>query len=140
MSDIYSPQKRSQIMASIFSKDTKPEILVRKRLFAKGYRFRKNIKTLPGKPDIVLKRYKTILLINGCFWHGHNCKASKLPSTNRTFWELKISANVKRDKKNIYKLKRLGWKVIQVWQCRIASEVKLERTILRIHNRLKKMN
>ena len=90
MSDIYSKSKRSSIMSKISGKDTKPEILVRKYLFSKGFRFRKNVKDLPGKPDIVLPKYKTIIFINGCFWHGHeNCKKATLPATNTEFGEKK---------------------------------------------------
>ena len=93
MSDIFSQTKRSDIMSKISSKDTKPEILVRKFLFSKGFRYRINVKTLPGKPDIVLPKYKTIIFVNGCFWHGHNCKEGKLPSSNTDFWKEKISNN-----------------------------------------------
>lgn len=136
--DIFSKRKRAEIMGRIKGKETKPEILIRKALFAKGYRYRKNVKSLPGKPDIVLSKLKTIILVNGCFWHGHNnCKASKLPATNTSFWKLKILSNIDRDKRNLGKLRRLGWHVIQVWQCSIASQAKLERTIIRVVNRLK---
>ena len=100
MSDIFSQTKRSDIMSKISSKDTKPEILVRKFLFSKGFRYRINVKTLPGKPDIVLPKYKTIIFVNGCFWHGHNCKKGKLPSSNTDFWKEKISNNKSRDAKN----------------------------------------
>ena len=86
-------------MSKISSKDTKPEILVRKFLFSKGFRYRINVKTLPGKPDIVLPKYKTIIFVNGCFWHGHNCKKGKLPSSNTDFWKEKISNNKSRDAK-----------------------------------------
>lgn len=89
MSDIFSFQKRSDIMSKIGGKNTKPEILVRKFLFSKGFRYRINVKTLPGKPDIVLPKYKTVIFINGCFWHGHNCKKGKLPSSNIDFWRKK---------------------------------------------------
>jgi DNA mismatch endonuclease, patch repair protein len=125
-------------MAAISSKDTKPEIIVRKQLFARGYRYRKNVKSLPGKPDIVLKKYKTIVLINGCFWHGHkNCKAAKLPDTNTLFWKTKITSNEIRDKRNISALIKAGWTVIVVWQCQILTKAKLENAIQRI---LRKLN
>jgi len=98
--DKFSPKKRSEIMSKITGKETKPEILVRKYLFAKGFRYRKNVKTLPGKPDIVLPKYKTVVFINGCFWHGHkNCKKANLPTTNFNFWKEKIDKNIIRDKK-----------------------------------------
>lgn len=121
MSDIFSQTKRSDIMPKISSKDTKPEILVRKFLFSKGFRYRINVKTLPGKPDIVLPKYKTIIFVNGCFWHGHNCKKGKLPSSNTDFWKEKISNNKSRDAKNSDLLVKLGWKVIIIWQCEISK-------------------
>jgi len=103
------------------------EISVRKALFSAGLRYRKNVKSLPGKPDIVLSRYKTVIFTHGCFWHGHEgCKASKLPESRRDFWEKKIRENVVRDKRNIEKLKRNGWKVIVVWRCELNSKRKRE--------------
>lgn len=130
MSDIFSLQKRSDIMSKIGGKNTKPEILVRKFLFSKGFRYRINVKTLPGKPDIVLPKYKTVIFINGCFWHGHNCKKGKLPSSNIDFWREKISNNKSRDDKNSDLLIKLGWKVIIIWQCEISNvnnrEIRLE--------------
>ena len=121
MSDIFSFQKRSDIMSKIGGKNTKPEILVRKFLFSKGFRYRINVKTLPGKPDIVLPKYKTVIFVNGCFWHGHNCKKGKLPSSNIDFWKEKISNNKSRDDKNADLLIKLGWKVIIIWQCEISK-------------------
>ena len=106
MSDIFSKQKRSEIMSKISGKETKPEILVRKFLFANGYRFRKNDKRYLGKPDIVLPKYKTIIFIHGCFWHGHNCLAGKLPETRKEFWKEKINGNIERDKKIRFKYRR----------------------------------
>lgn len=139
MSDIFSFQKRSDIMSKIGGKNTKPEILVRKFLFSKGLRYRINVKTLPGKPDIVLPKYKTVIFINGCFWHGHNCKKGKLPSSNIDFWRKKISNNKSRDDKNSDLLIKLGWKVIIIWQCEISNvnnrEIRLEFLLeeLRFH-------
>lgn len=130
MSDIFSSQKRSDIMSKISGKNTKPEILVRKFLFSKGFRYRINVKTLPGKPDIVLPKYNKIIFINGCFWHGHNCKKGKLPSSNIDFWKEKISNNKSRDDKNSDLLVKLGWKVIIIWQCEISK----------IDNRIKILN
>lgn len=130
MSDIFSFQKRSDIMSKIGGKNTKPEILVRKFLFSKGFRYRINVKTLPGKPDIVLPKYKTVIFVNGCFWHGHNCKKGKLPSSNIDFWREKISNNKSRDDKNSDLLIKLGWKVIIIWQCEISK----------IDNRIKILN
>lgn len=130
MSDIFSSQKRSDIMSKISGKNTKPEILVRKFLFSKGFRYRINVKTLPGKPDIVLPKYKTVIFINGCFWHGHNCKKGKLPSSNIDIWKEKISNNKSRDDKNSDLLVKLGWKVIIIWQCEVSK----------IDNRIKILN
>lgn len=130
MSDIFSLQKRSDIMSKIGEKNTKPEILVRKFLFSEGFRYRINVKTLPGKPDIVLPKYKTVIFINGCFWHGHNCKKGKLPSSNIDFWKGKISNNKSRDDKNSDLLVKLGWKVIIIWQCEVSK----------IDNRIKILN
>lgn len=137
MSDIYSKQKRSEIMSKISGKDTKPEILVRKLLFAKGFRFRKNDKRLPGTPDIVLPKYKTVIFIHGCFWHNHiGCKRSKLPKTNEVFWKKKISENVTRDDINVDKIKKMGWKVIIIWQCKLEKNIstELNRIIDNLHN------
>lgn len=121
MSDIFSPPKRSDIMSKIRGKNTKPEILVRKFLFSQGLRYRLNVKTLPGKPDIVLPKYKTVIFINGCFWHGHTCKKGQIPSTNIDFWKEKILSNKSRDDKNAMLLTKLGWNVITIWQCEIDS-------------------
>jgi DNA mismatch endonuclease (patch repair protein) len=121
MPDIYSKQKRSDIMSHISGKETKPEIFVRKFLFANGFRFRKNVKDLPGKPDIVLPKYKTVIFIHGCFWHGHTCKRGTLPTTNIEFWKTKIGRNVERDKGDVSELEKQGWKVIVIWQCEIKN-------------------
>lgn len=121
MSDIYSKSKRSDIMSKISGKETKPEILVRKYLFSKGFRFRKNVKELPGKPDIVLPKYKTVIFIHGCFWHGHTCKRGKLPQTNHQFWQKKIEKNIERDNHNTNKLEVKGWNIIIIWQCEIRN-------------------
>lgn len=123
MTDIFTPEKRSEIMSKISGRDTKLEVLVRKILFKRGFRFRKNDKRLPGKPDIVLPKYKTVIFINGCFWHSHNgCKESRLPKTRTEFWALKINGNVERDKRNIKDLKAMGWEVIILWECDLKSQ------------------
>jgi DNA mismatch endonuclease (patch repair protein) len=130
MSDIYSKSKRSDIMSKISGKETKPEILVRRYLFAEGFRFRKNVRDLLGKPDIVLPKYKTIIFIHGCFWHGHTCKRGTLPQTNYEFWQEKINRNIERDSHNITELKEKGWNVIVIWQCELKN-VELQNTRLR---------
>ena len=110
-------------MAAIKSKNTKPEIEVRKMLHSLGYRFRLHRKDLPGKPDIVLPKYKIAIFVNGCFWHQHeNCKHARIPKTNRDFWKKKLEGNKLRDKLKQSQLKDLGWKIINVWECEIKNE------------------
>lgn len=132
MADLYSESKRSEIMSKISGKETKPEILVRKFLFGQGLRFRKNMDTLPGKPDIILPKFKTVIFVHGCFWHGHTCKAGKLPETRKEFWTKKISDNIERDKKNISELSELGWKVIIVWQCDLKNKEKRDSRLQKL--------
>lgn len=123
MSDIYSKEKRSEIMSHITGKNTKPEIIVGKYLFAKGLRYRKNVRTLPGSPDFFFRKYKTAIFVNGCFWHGHeNCKMFRLPSSNQEFWEKKIRDNKQRDIRNKQELELLGYKVITIWQCQLNTK------------------
>ncbi|GHT04351.1 very short patch repair endonuclease [Bacteroidia bacterium] len=126
--DVFSKSKRSDIMSKVSGKDTKPEILVRKFLFSKGFRYRKNVNKLPGKPDIVLPKYKTIIFIHGCFWHGHeNCEAAKLPTSNVAYWTKKVSSNIERDCRNKQSLKSLGWNVIVIWECELKIKNRGER-------------
>lgn len=127
--DSISKEKRSILMSRIQSKDTKPEILVRKYLFSKGLRFRKNVKKMPGTPDIVLPKYNTIIFIHGCFWHGHTCRQGRLPTSNMEFWQNKITNNKKRDIQKIELLEKEGWKVIVIWQCELKNKVKSEETL-----------
>jgi len=117
MADVHSPEIRSKNMRAIRSADTKPELLVRKALFAAGFRYRLHKSELPGKPDIVLAKYQTVILIHGCFWHGHDCSYFKVPKTRTDFWLSKIQANQKRDQVVIIQLNNAGWHVIQVWEC-----------------------
>lgn len=125
MADKFTKEKRSNIMSHIAGKETKPEVMVRKFLFTKGLRYRKNDKRLPGKTDIVLPKYRTAVFVHGCFWHGHTgCPKSKLPDTQKEFWKKKISGNIKRDKKDIDELKLKKWNVITIWQCEISNTVK----------------
>jgi DNA mismatch endonuclease (patch repair protein) len=120
-------------MSKIKYKDTKLEVIVRKYLFSKGFRFRKNVKWLAGKPDIVLPKYKTVIFVHGCFWHGHpDCPKSKLPETRMDFWKKKIESNILNDKKNIALLQSYGWQTIVVWQCEINNKIKR-------NNRLEKL-
>ena len=124
--DVHSKKQRSFNMSQIKGKNTKPEVLVRKHLFSKGFRYRINDKRYPGKPDIVLPKHKTIIFIHGCFWHRHNCKYFKWPKTNSTFWKNKIERNIIRDKTNISELEKMEWKVLTIWECEINTRLKFQ--------------
>ena len=116
--DVHDKETRSYNMSQIKGKNTKPEELVRKYLFARGFRYRKNDKRLPGTPDIVLPKYRTVIFVNGCFWHGHKgCRYFVWPKNNAEIWKNKIESNISRDRKNAETLKDQGWKVIVVWEC-----------------------
>ena len=116
--DTISPEKRSEIMSSVRSKNTRPELRVRKYLCFHGIRYRVHIKDLPGSPDIVLQKYKAVIFVHGCFWHGHQgCRKSRLPTTRSSFWMDKRKANLERDARKISELIQLGWRVAVVWQC-----------------------
>lgn len=129
--DIWDKKKRSEVMSKIRSKNTKPELALRKALFARGFRYRVNVSNLPGKPDIVLPKYKTVIFLHGCFWHGHKgCKYAYTPKTNTKFWVDKITSNTERDKISTEKLTALGWNVITVWECEIRHEYKHNITML----------
>lgn len=121
MVDRLNSQQRSRNMAAIKGSNTKPEIVVRKFLHKLGYRFRLHDKKLPGSPDIVLTKYKTVILVNGCFWHMHSCPSFKIPETRREFWLSKLNGNRLRDLKNTAELEKLGWKVITIWECGIKD-------------------
>ena len=138
MADVHDPETRSYNMSRIKGVDTKPEEIVRKYLFSKGFRYRKNDKRYPGKPDIVLPKYKTVIFINGCFWHKHEgCKYFKWPKTNAEFWVNKIEGNVERDKRNYAELRNEGWRILVIWECELRKPIqeitmrKLEDSILR---------
>lgn len=121
--DIWSKKKRSKVMSKIRSKDTKPELMLRSLLHKAGYRFRVHRKDLPGNPDIVLPKYNTIIFVHGCFWHYHeDCREGRIPDTNTKFWKEKLERNVERDKKNQERLKKAGWDVLVVWECKIENE------------------
>lgn len=120
MTDKLTPEQRHRCMSRIRSKNTRPEILVRKFLFAHGFRYRVNVRNLPGTPDIVLRRFKTVIFINGCFWHGHEgCRYYVLPKSNVEFWERKIERNRNRDAANQMRLRLMGWSVMQIWECQL---------------------
>ena len=127
MADNHSKEVRSMNMSHIRSTNSKPEEIVRKYLFSQGFRYRKNVRGLPGTPDIVLAKYKTVIFVNGCFWHKHDCPRFVWPSSHQEYWEPKIQHNVERDKKNIETLNNLGWTVITVWECELKKKVREER-------------
>ena len=134
--DVHSKEVRSYNMSCIKGKGTKPEEIVRKYLFSQGLRYRKNDKRLPGTPDIVLPKYKTVVFVNGCFWHGHeSCKYFVWPKNNSEFWHKKISDNILRDQRKIQALDLQGWKVIVVWECKIKSDK--ENTLMNLIKEIK---
>lgn len=120
MADVHSKETRSYNMSRIKGKDTKPEMLVRKFLHSNGYRYKLHDKSLPGKPDIVLPKYKTVIFVHGCFWHGHeNCKYFVIPKTRTEWWLNKINGNIANDKKAVKALEEAGWKVVIIWTCEL---------------------
>ncbi len=129
MPDKMTSEQRSRCMSHIRSKNTKPEMLVRKFLFGRGFRYRLNSSKLPGHPDIVLRKYRTVIFVNGCFWHGHkDCKYFKLPKTNIEFWTTKIERNQARDIKDLDTLTKMGWNCITIWECQLKPKVR-EQTL-----------
>lgn len=137
MADVHTPEVRSYNMSMIRGKNTKPEIVVRKFLHSKGFRFRLYKKDLPGKPDIVLPKYKTVIFIHGCFWHGHNnCKYFVIPKTRTKWWLKKIIGNKKTDKRNNIKLRKNGWKIITLWECQLKSG-KILKTLSKLESKLR---
>lgn len=122
MTDTLPPERRSWVMSRVRSKNTKPEIKVRSILHRLGYRFRIRGTKLPGSPDIVLKKYQTVVFVHGCFWHQHKgCKKSRLPKSNQEFWSAKFNKNIERDRQNMIALNDLGWKVVVVWECELIN-------------------
>lgn len=119
--DIFNRTQRSYIMSRIKSKHTKPEMLVRRKLFSRGFRYRLHSKKLPGNPDVVLPKYSVVIFVNGCFWHQHNCPRARLPRTRIQWWKQKLNANVDRDKKNYCLLIKKGWRVLTIWECYIMN-------------------
>lgn len=130
MPDTLTPSERSALMAKIRSRDTGPELRVRKRLHALGFRFRLCRRDLPGTPDIVLTRYRTVIMVHGCLWHGHHfCAAMSRPKSNVEYWREKIRTNRERDKRKERELKRLGWRVITIWECETKNEEAIDGRI-----------
>ncbi len=139
MADIFNEEQRSYVMSRIRSKDTKPELLVRKYLHGMGFRYSLHNERLPGKPDMVLKKYKTCIFVNGCFWHGHkHCKAgTRLPETRPEWWKEKLTKNRKRDLRKITELLSLNWNVITIWECELKPK-KREATLEKVMKQLLK--
>ena len=132
MTDKMTPSQRHYCMSRIRSRNTKPELKVRQWLWRHGYRYRLNVKSVPGKPDIVMRKYRTAVFVNGCFWHGHEgCDKFKIPQTNREFWVNKIKRNQERDQRNYQVLHDNGWQVIVVWECQLQPKT-IEETMLRV--------
>lgn len=127
MADIVDAATRSRMMAGIRSKNTKPEMLIRKALHAKGFRYSLNSGNLPGKPDVVMPKWRVVIFVNRCFWHWHGCSISKLPKGNRLFWQQKLSANKLHDTKVKKELISLGWRVATIWECSTRSKTALEK-------------
>ena len=130
MADIVDKETRSRMMSGIRSVNTKPEHQIRQMLHGAGFRFRLHVKDLPGKPDIVLPKYKAVIFVNGCFWHGHNCHLFKLPATRREFWENKIARNAINDAVAIEKLLKAGWRIASVWECALRGRDKLKSDVI----------
>jgi len=130
MIDVHTAEQRRRNMSAIRHKNTKPEILVRSELHKRGFRFRVHRKDLPGNPDIVLPKYNAVILVNGCFWHGHECDLFKWPKTREEFWREKISSNVLRDSNNIRTLCAMGYRVLIIWECATKGPKKLESKFL----------
>lgn len=139
MADTKTPAERSENMSRIHSINTKPEEIVRKYLFSHGFRYRKNDKRYPGKPDIVLPKHHTIIFVNGCFWHMHGCSRSRLPRSNQEYWRPKIERNIQRDAENQQKLEADSWKVIVVWECELKKRTAEER-LSRLCDEIRKRN
>ena len=137
MADVHEPEVRSYNMSQIRGKNTKPEMLVRKFLHSNGFRYGLHNKSLPGKPDIVMRKYKTIIFIHGCFWHGHvGCKRFVLPKSNQSYWIPKIEANISRDNEICTQLRKSGWKIIIIWECELTT-LKRKKTLRRLVDEIK---
>lgn len=128
MADVVSPEKRSQMMAGIKGKNTKPEMLMRSALHRLGFRYKLHGKGMPGKPDMVFPKYKAVLFVHGCFWHGHSCHLFKWPSSRPEFWHTKINRNREVDRESTAKLEQMGWRVGVVWECAVRGRAKLPFT------------
>ena len=134
MPERITEQQRSAIMSKIKTSNTAPEMIVRRMLFSAGYRYRLNVKKLPGKPDIVLNKYHIVIFVNGCLWHGHkNCRRAKRPVNNKEYWDKKIDSNINRDRRVRKELRELGFHVITIWECQLRQP---ERVKYRLYNKI----
>ena len=136
MADTISKAERSALMARIRGKDTKPEVFVRSALHRAGFRFRLYARGLPGRPDIVLPRHGVVIFVHGCFWHRHGCALASEPATRRRFWQAKFEANMARDRRNARALRKLGWRVLTVWECALRTKTGRERAIATLVRRI----
>ena len=125
LTDTVNSAKRSQIMSRVRGKDTKPELLIRRELHAKGFRYRLHDRKLPGKPDLVFPKYKSIIFIHGCFWHGHSCHMFRRPSSHTEYWNRKFARNIERDKRNYRYLEDKGWRILTIWECALSGRTRL---------------
>lgn len=137
MIDILSKEERSERMSRIRSKNTDPERIIRKQLWRDGFRYRLDVDSLPGKPDIVFPSLKVAVLVHGCYWHGHTCQKGRIPTTNSLFWAEKFAANKARDRRNRARLKALGWVAVAVWECALSTKAKRRSTLARLEKRLR---
>ncbi|MEZ4541348.1 MAG: very short patch repair endonuclease [Chloroflexota bacterium] len=130
MPDIVTPAVRSRMMAGIKSKNTKPEQFIRKTLHRLGYRYRLHVRHLPGKPDLVFRKYNAVIFVHGCFWHGHDCHLFKWPKSREEFWKTKITRNQVKDIENREALMNRGWRVLEIWECALKGKTRLDPAIL----------
>jgi len=135
MADVFTKKKRSEIMSKIRSKNTRPELLVRKFLFSQGFRYRLHSNELIGKPDIVLRKYHTVVFVNGCLWHGHKICNHNFPKTKQDYWIPKINRNITKDLKNRRELQKIGWKIITIWECQLKRKV-LDKTLSNLKSKI----
>lgn len=138
MVDSLTPAERSERMSRIRSRDTKPELWVRKALHADGFRFRLHRGDLPGRPDIVLPKYGTVVFVQGCYWHAHHCQKGRIPATRRDFWKGKFEGNKKRDARNARALRVAGWRVLTIWECDLATATKRERSLASLVRKIRR--
>ncbi len=131
MADPFTPAERSRIMAAVRSRDTAPEMIVRRLVHRMGYRYRLHVRELPGTPDLVFPRLRCAVAVDGCFWHGHRCGACRMPATRRDYWAAKIARNIARDRRTRRALRRAGWRVLVVWECQTRRD-RIERLTVRL--------